>query len=111
MEWFVKLQTKVCDIKETDNADRGTFFSSMLDPCMDGTRRVWRRVCHLHIRLHHLSPPPPPASIPAGGSKIPPDPSPGGYPRPDGDPQRCRAPNTIVVLVAAGQLEVTERVV
>jgi hypothetical protein len=60
-------------------------------------------------RLRHLSLPPPPASIPTGGSRIPPDSSPGGYPRPGRNPRRCKAPNTIVGLVAAGQSEVAER--
>jgi hypothetical protein len=71
---------------------------------MDGTLRLWR------WRLRHLSLPQPPASIPAGGSRSPPDSSPSGYPRSDGDPRRCKAPNTIVGLVAAGQSEVAERV-
>jgi hypothetical protein len=57
----------------------------------DGTRRVWRRVWHLHTRLRQLSPPLPPASIPAAGSNSSPDPPPAGFTRLDGYPCRCTA--------------------
>jgi hypothetical protein len=54
----------------------------------DGTRRVRGRVCHPHTRTRPFSPPPPPASIPAAGSKSPPDPHPAEFTRPDGYPPR-----------------------